>query len=215
MAMVGLKWVGLITPACTITRAVYILLMVDYFSWFLWAKAYTKHTMQEVIDLHENHMSPIFGYPWVVYTDNRNHFVNELIKNYYEDCGITHYTRSISHLLSTRLLEGVVQGLITFLRIRCIECGTTDTWSLHIWEGVLFSNTKNAKIYGYTLAEIILGFISKMIHFDIFAIPIPDCFEAEIEKALHHQQQIFMALKDKKKCLASEAAAYTPYIKGI
>lgn len=215
MAMVGLDWVGPITPACTVTGAVYILLMVDYFSRFLWAKAYTKHTAQEVVDLHENHVSPILGHPRAVYTDNGSHFVNELMKNYYRDRGITHYTGPISHPSSTGLLERAVQGLVSFLRTRCIECGTTDAWSLHVREGVLFSNTKDTRIHGYAPAEIILGFIPQMIHFDVSAAPIPDRFEAEIEEAPHHQQQDFMALRDGKKCLASEAAAYTHYIKGI
>ena len=212
IAIVGLNWVGPITPACTITGAVYILLMVDYSSRFLWAKAYMKHTMQEVVDLHKNHVSPIFGHPWTVYTDNGSYFVNEFMKNYYGDRNITHYTGPINHPSSTKLLQRVVQGLITFLRTRCIECGITDTWSFYIRERVLFSNTKDAKIHGYTPAEIILGFIPQMIHFDISAAPIPDCFKAEIEEAPHYQQQIFIALRDEKKCLASEAAAYTHYI---
>ncbi len=79
MAMVGLDWVGPIMPTCTVTGVVYILLMVDYFSRFLCAKGYTKHTAQEVVDLHENHVSPIFGYPRTVYKDNGSHFVNELV----------------------------------------------------------------------------------------------------------------------------------------
>ena len=54
-----------------------------------------------------------------------------------------------------------------------------------------------------------------MIHFDVFAASIPNRFKAKIEEAPHHHQQIFMALRDKKKCFASEAAAYTYYIKGI
>ena len=211
---VCLDWVGPITPACTVTGAVYILLMVDYFSRFLWAKAYTKHTAQEVVDLHENHVSPVFGHPRAVYTDNGSHFVNQIMKDYYRDRGITHYTGPISHPSSTGLLERAVQGLITFLRTKCIECGTTDAWSLHVREGVLFSNTKDAKIHGYAPAEIILGFTPQMIHFDVSAAPLPDRFEAEIEEAPYHQQQIFMALRDEKKCLASEAAAYTHYVKG-
>ena len=213
--MVGLDWVGPIILACTITKVVYILLMVDYFSRFLWAKGYTKHTMQEVVNLHENHVSPVFEHFCAVYTDNGSHFVNKLVKKYYRNCGITHYIGPISHLLSTGLLERAVQGLISFLRIKWIEYKTTDTWSLHIQEGVLFANTKDTKIHGYAPAEIILGFTPQLIHFDISAAPIPDRLEAEIEGAPHHQQQIFMALRDEKKCLASEAAAYTHYLKGM
>ena len=213
MAIVDLDWVGPIMPTCTITGVVYILLMIDYFSRFLWAKGYTKHTAQEVVDLHENHVFLIFGHPRAVYTDNGSHLVNELVRDYYRNCEITHYTGPISHASSTGLLERAVQGLVTFLRTNCIECKTTDAWSLHIREGVLFANTKDAKIHGYALAEIILGFTPQLIHFDISAAPIPDRLEAEIKEAPYHQQQIFMALRDEKKCLASEAAAYTNYLK--
>lgn len=36
--------------------------------------------------------------------------------------------------------------------------------------------------------------------------PLPDHFEAEIKETPSHQQQIFMGLRDEKKCLASKAA---------
>ena len=140
------------------------------------------------MDLHENHVFPVFGHPRAVYTDNGSHFVNELVKDYYRNHGITHYTGSISYLLLTGLLERVVQRLVTFLRTKCIECGTTDAWSLHIQERVLFANTKNTKIIGYVLAELILGFTPQLIHSDISAAPIPDCLKAEIKGAPHHQQ---------------------------
>lgn len=47
------------------------------------------------------------------------------------------------------------------------------------------------------------------MHFDVTAAPIPDHFEVKIEDAPLHQQQMFMASRDEKKCLASEEAAYT------
>lgn len=36
-------------PPCGLTGTAYILLMVDYFTRFLWAKSYTRHTAMEVV----------------------------------------------------------------------------------------------------------------------------------------------------------------------
>lgn len=79
-------------------------------------------------------------------------------------------------------VKRAVQGLITYLKTNCIERGTTDDWSLHLREDVLFSNTKDAKIHGYAPAEIILGFTPQLIYFDISATPLPDQLEAEIKE---------------------------------
>lgn len=186
IAMVGLDWVGPIMPACTITGVVYILLMVDYFFQFLWAKGYTKHTTQEVVDLHKNLVSSIFRHFCTVYTENRSYFVNELVKDYYKNCEITHYTRLISYPLSTELFERAVQRLVSFLKTKYIDCETIDIQFLHIVEEILFANTKDAKIYGYVLAEIILSFTLQLIYFDISALPILGCCKAEIKEVPYH-----------------------------
>lgn len=91
-----------------------------------------------------------------------------------------------------------------YLRTKCIERGTTNDWSLNLRGGVLF-----AKVHGHATTEIILGFTPQLIHFDVTAAPTPDHFEVKNEDALLHQQEIFMASRDEKKCLASEEAAYT------
>lgn len=129
------------------------------------------------------------------------------MKNYYRERWVTHYIGPIGHPSSTGLLERAVQKLITYLRTKFIERGTTNDWSLYLREGVHFANTKDTKVHGYAPAEII--FTPQLMHLDVAAAPIPDHFEVEIEDSPLHQQQIFMALRDEKKCLASEAAAYT------
>lgn len=45
------NWVGPISLARMSTGTIYVLLMVNYFSRFLWAKASTKHTAAKVLDL--------------------------------------------------------------------------------------------------------------------------------------------------------------------
>lgn len=215
MAIVGFDWFGPMTLTYTITGAVYILLMIDYFSWFLGPKAYTKHIAQEVVDLHKNHVSSVFGHFQAMYTDNESYFINQIMNDYYRDRRTMRYTKPISHLSSTGLFDKVVQGLITFLRTKNIECRTTDAWSLHIREEVLFSNIKDANNHRYAPAGILLGFTPQMIYFDISTLPLPDCFEAKIEEASYNNHRIFMVPQDEKKCFASEATAYTYYVKGI
>ncbi len=102
---------GSSNTAYTITGFCYISLMVDYFSRFLWAKVYTKHTAIEFVEMFEIHVSPIFGHPNAVYSDNGSHFVNAVVKNYFLGRGITHNMGPMSHLSSTGLLERASRGL--------------------------------------------------------------------------------------------------------
>lgn len=60
--MLGMDWVGPITPAGSVTGVVYILLMVDYSTRSIWAKNKLKHTADEAIDVYKNHVSSIFGH---------------------------------------------------------------------------------------------------------------------------------------------------------
>ena len=63
MAMIGMDWLGPISPACSITGHQYILILIDYFSRFMWAKSYETHTADDVLDMFENHLTSIFGHP--------------------------------------------------------------------------------------------------------------------------------------------------------
>lgn len=81
---IGMDWLGPISPACSVTGCAYILILVDYFSRFMWAKAYLKHSSGEVIDMFENHVSPVFGHPMAAYSDNGSHFVNDRVRNYFQ-----------------------------------------------------------------------------------------------------------------------------------
>lgn len=51
MEMLEIDWVGPITLAYSITGVMYVLLVIDYFTRFVWAKGYLKHTVDKVIIL--------------------------------------------------------------------------------------------------------------------------------------------------------------------
>lgn len=218
MKMIGMDWLGPITPACSLTCHSYILLFVNYFSHFVWAKSYEQHTAMEVIDMYKNHLSPIFGHPQRVYSDNRSHFVNKDVQPYFLNRGITHHTGPISHPSSIGLLERTVQGMLSYLRAKCIEKGSVEDWSLIVREKALFLNTKHLRVHGFSPAELMLRFQPELTHFHIQLEGQlePESLEehdVDIEGTPEHQHKIYMALRDKNKCLASEAAAYTSYQK--
>ena len=80
---------------------------------------------------------------------------------------------------------------------------TANSWSLLVREHVLIINTKMAKINGYAPSQIKLGFKPQQYHFDIKSAAIPNLDEVEYELP-SHQYQIFMALRDENRLLASD-----------
>ena len=124
--MWGMDWIGPITPACSVTGAAYILLVMNYFCRFAWDRAYQQHTNVEVRDMWENHITPIFGWPKDTYSDNGSHFVNKPVQHMFRNHRVTHFTDPISHPSSTGLLERAVQEMMAYISKKCIEKGTTD-----------------------------------------------------------------------------------------
>ena len=212
--MLGMDWVGPITPRYSLTGAAYILLVINYFSRFAWAKAYVHHTLVEVVDIWENHISPIFGWPTGIYSDNGSHFVNELVSAIFVRHGVSHFTGPISHPSSTELLERGVQEIINFLNKRYIERNDNQGWSLMIREYILAMNTKAVRIHGYTPSQLMLGFNPQQYHFDTTPAPLPTPEDFDEESLPPHQVQIFSALRDENKRLSSEAASYSHYHTG-
>jgi hypothetical protein len=79
MEMIGMNFIGLINPLCEATRAVYILLVVDYFSRLVFGASGQKVnqllTMQVLVDK----IVPVVGWPKSVYTENGTHFIGSAI----------------------------------------------------------------------------------------------------------------------------------------
>ena len=75
MAMIGADWLGPISPACTATGFRYVLIIVDYFTRFVWAKTYLFHTVFKTIHMLREHVAPVFGWPVGFYTDDGSYFV--------------------------------------------------------------------------------------------------------------------------------------------
>ena len=103
-----MDWIGPITPTYSITGARYMLLMVDYFTRFIWAKAYRDYTKVKVIYIYYDYLTLIFGWPEGCYSDNSSHFANTEVQAIFLEHGVSHFTGPISYPLSTGLLERLV-----------------------------------------------------------------------------------------------------------
>ena len=125
--MIGMNWLEPITPICTATEASYVLLAVDYFTRFVWAKAYQYHEAFETMDLLREHIAPVFDWPKKVYTDNGPHFVNYDVTCLMKQHEVSHFTGPVSHPESTGLLERMVQELLSMISKKCIERQSTNS----------------------------------------------------------------------------------------
>lgn len=213
MAIIGMDWLGSISHLCSIIGHQYIRILIGYFSRFMWAKSYETYTADDVLDMFENYLTPIFGHPAAAYSDNGSHFVNEKASRYFEERGITHFTGPISHPSFTGLMERGVQGMINFLRAKTIEHGVAGSWSNLVKDGAFFTNTKFQRIQEFSPSELMLGFEPQQMHYHLRAVDQvlhSKIFDQELPR---HTLQIFTALRDERRCLASDAVAYIHYQK--
>ena len=208
MTMIDMDFLGPTTPACTATGAIYIMLAIDFFTRFIWAKPYLRARGEEVIDLLREHIAPVFGWPQGVYSDNGSHFVNNDTKALYMEHRVSRFTGPVSSLSSTGLLERAVQALLTLLGKSCIDRGTTNSWSLGVRDHVLVLNTICTKIHGSRPAQLMLGFEPKAIHLDIESTQVLDPVVA-MDTLPAHQYQLHTAMRSEARLLASEVASYT------
>lgn len=79
MTMLEIDLIDPITPMCLIIGVMYILIIVDYFIRFVWAKSYLKHTFDMIIDIYNNHIFLILRYNKAVYSDNGSYFINQKV----------------------------------------------------------------------------------------------------------------------------------------
>jgi len=103
MDMIAMDYVGPITPPCKSTGYVYILIVIDYFSRFLWAMGVHKADQASTMKALPDHIIPTFGWPLTVYTDNGSHFTGALISKMWTDHGVMHFPSAISHPQSVGL----------------------------------------------------------------------------------------------------------------
>ena len=130
MDMIGMDFIGPINPPCEATGATYILLVVDYFSRFVFGGTMGRADQQSTMRFFVDKVAPIVGWPKSVYTDNGSHFTGSAIRKMWEDHGVMQFTAATSHPQSVGLSERYVQMIMGRIRLRCIESGSSKDWGL-------------------------------------------------------------------------------------
>ena len=153
--MVGLDFIGPITPASN-TGNKYIIIMVDYFTRFLFAKAVTHATGAAARSLFES-VTGSFGDPLSVYTDNGAHFTGEDFHGLLVERGIKHFPAPQSHPSSVGLAERCIQLLMGILKRR-VQTTSKTMWDTLIPSAVQTLNTRGVMVHGYTPAELLLEY---------------------------------------------------------
>ena len=100
-----MNWLKFITFICIVTKASYVLLTMNYFIRFMWAKTYQYHETFETINLFRKHIVSIFDWSKRMYTNNESHFVNYDVTCLMKQHEMNYFTDLINHFKSTDFLE--------------------------------------------------------------------------------------------------------------
>lgn len=158
MDMWGMDYIGPINPPCAATRAKYILIIVDYFSRFLFGHAVAVATMQSTMDPILNYVVPICGWPRSINSDNGSHFVGGEMQTMLRNYAVTHFAAAISHPSSVGLAERYMKMTVGRIRLKCIDCQNAEYWGLLLRDAKLDINTWRIRVQGLSPAEILLGY---------------------------------------------------------
>ncbi len=160
-AMVGMDWIGPISPPCVVTGWRYILVVVDYFSRFVWARGYGVANQEAVHDSWLNFLVPVFGFPLCLFHDNGSHFTGAEITAFFELHGTTQIRAPISHPSSVGLVERNVQLVISQVRKWVLDRGpgAKTIWGRSIPEIIPSINGRLVRLHGFTPSEIMLGYV--------------------------------------------------------
>jgi len=157
--MIGMDYVGPISPPCKATGNRFILIMVNYFSRFLFTRSFTEYPSQATTkSMLLDTIALIFGWPKTIFCDNGSHFVGK-VRKLLETFGVKMINAPTTHPSSVGLSERYVHMIVARIRLQCIAKGSTDNWDLHISPAVIDINTRQVRIHRFSPAEILLGYI--------------------------------------------------------
>ena len=163
MDLLGMDFIGPITPNSR-NGSVYILVVVDYFSRYLFAHATKRSTGTAVVEFLRN-ITKVFGWPLAMYTDNGSHFVKGELPGILKSMGTLHFAAPITNPRSVGLAERYVQLVLTGLRTQIAACddrSAMERWDEFLDSVVFAINTRVLRVHGYTPSQLFLGFNVRM-----------------------------------------------------
>ena len=163
--MMGFDFVGRFPETPRSNR--YIIIGVDYFTRFLFAKAVPDSQGKSAVALLLEIVKQ-FGWPRAVYTDNGAHFVSGQFANLLKRLSVAHLPAPKSHPQSVGLAERYVKLLVDGLKVTIMGRKVPQTdWDLVIDSVTHAINTRVLSIHGFTPAKLLLGFNPNKTGWDV------------------------------------------------
>ncbi len=147
MSMIELDFLESIKSACAMIECRYILLEVNYFSRFVWARSYVHCTMIETANLMNNMIASIFEWSKAIYSNNDKHFIEYDFEKLLKARDVMHFTISVTHSSSVSLIERMIQLMIRDIRKRCIQRRESKAWALDVTDETIAINTRKIKVH--------------------------------------------------------------------
>lgn len=169
MDLIGMDFIGPLTPVVQSTGARYIVIVVDYFTRYLCTKAVKSASSGEVIDLLTE-ISNFVEWPRAAYSDNGSHFVSANVQDLLKRKGVRQFPAPKSHPSSVGLSERYVQLVIIGLRTRLEgEPQMLETWDKLVPAVTQVINTRVIRHQGYTSSQLLFGFNLRQSEIDATA----------------------------------------------
>ncbi len=127
-------------------------------------------TMIKLIDLINNLITSIFKWFKTIYFDNEKHFIEFKFEILLKARKIIYFIALINHSSSVNLIEKMIQLMIKNIKKKCIQKHNSKAWTLNVTNETIAINIKKIKMHEHKSCDIMLKFISKIIHHDIVLI---------------------------------------------
>ena len=156
--MIGIDYIGPFRPiALTGTR--YVVIAVDYFSRFLFARAVKEATSANTLEFVLRCIVDPFGWPRAVYSDNGTHFTGGVFPEELNRMGVKHFLAPIRYPSSVGLAERYVQILLKGLRaVLQDDARYILMWDSFIGDVVRSANLRTIRVAGFISAQLLLGY---------------------------------------------------------
>ena len=135
----------------------YILIVVDYYSRFLFAESVPKADRETVVKTIQK-IAKTFRWPIAIYCDNASYFVKGKVPEELKTRRVMQFSAPITHPSSVGLSERYVQLVLTGLRtVLAHENKPLDQWDAHLDVVVFAINNRILRIHGFTPLQLFMG----------------------------------------------------------
>jgi transposase InsO family protein len=156
--VLGIDYIGPIRPVPQ-SGAKYIVIAVDYFTRYLFARAVPTATSANSLEFFKREVVHVFGWPRAIYSDNGSHFTGGIFPETLREMKVKQFFAPVRHPASVGLAERYVQVVLAGLR-RALQVAPAAIlqWDTFLTEVVHAANSRAIRLQGYTPVQLMFGF---------------------------------------------------------